>query len=240
VKGVLKSDGEVFVGYLPKDQNVANTATEWSGVYWTQILWPLPDDQSKRDTLIAHEEFHRIQDQLKIPRGDSGDNAQLDTADGRYYLQLEWQALARALGARTDADRRQAAKSAMVFRAERYRLFPQAVQQERALELNEGLAEYTGIRVGNPSPEEQVKATLNDLQAQKEVPTFVRSFAYATGPSYGLLLDRYYPGWHLQLNDDSGLGGLLQSALKMPLPTNLEQAAAQKQLSATAQLSANC
>src|SRR5271163_1240792 len=92
--GVLKANGAVFIGYLAKDQNVANTATEWSGVHWTQILWPLPDDQRKRDTLIAHELFHRIQDQLKLPSG-SGDNAQLDTVDGRYYLQLEWRALSR-------------------------------------------------------------------------------------------------------------------------------------------------
>ena len=226
--GVLKAEGNVFVGYLPKDQNVANTATEWSGVHWTQILWPLPEDPRQRDTLIAHELFHRIQDQLKLPKVPSGDNAQLDTVDGRYYLQLEWRALARALEAHTDADRRQAAKNALVFRAERYRLFPQTVQEERALELNEGLAEYTGVRVGNPSAEEQLKATLNDLQTQSKAPTFVRSFAYATGPSYGLLLDRYDPGWRLKLTDEKGFGDLLQRALQMSLPANLKQAAMQE------------
>ena len=225
--GVLKAKGDVFVGYLPKDQNVANTATDWSGVHWTQILWPLPDDQRQRDTLIAHELFHRIQDQLKLPKVPSGDNAQLDTIEGRYFLQLEWRALTRALDADSDADRKRAAESALVFRAERYRLFPHSVQEERALELNEGLAEYTGVRVGNPSAEEQVRATLNDLQTQSKAPTFVRSFAYATGPSYGLLLDRYAPGWHLELADEKGLGDLLQRALNMSLPSNLQQAAAQ-------------
>lgn len=225
--GVLKAQGNVFAGYLPKDQNVANTATEWSGVHWTQILWPLPDDPRQRDTLIAHELFHRIQDELKLPNIPSGDNVQLDSVDGRYYLQLEWRALARALEAKNDADRRQAAKNALVFRAERYRLFPQAVQEERALELNEGLAEYTGVRVGNPSSEDQIRATLNDLQTQSKAPTFVRSFAYATGPAYGLLLDRYAPGWNLKLADEKGLGDLLQRALQTSLPPNLQQAAAQ-------------
>lgn len=123
VNGILKVEGNVFVGYLPKDQNVANTATEWSGVHWTQMLWPLPENPRQRDTLIAHELFHRFQDQLKLPKVSSGDNAQLDTVDGRYYLQLEWRALARALETHTDADRRQAAKNALVFRAERYRFF---------------------------------------------------------------------------------------------------------------------
>ena len=223
--GVLTAEGNVFVGYLPKDQNIANTATDWAGVHWTQIRWPLPNDKRQRDTLIAHELFHHIQDQLKLPRVTSGDNAQLDTIDGQYYLQLEWRALARALESHTAADCRQAAESALVFRAERYRLFPEAVQEERALELNEGLAEYTGVRVGNPSPEEQVRATLNDLQMQKSNPTFVRSFAYATGPSYGLLLDRYDPGWRQRLTDEKGFGDLLQRALRMPLPADLQQAA---------------
>ena len=30
-KGILKPEAGVFVGFLPKDQNASNTATEWSG-----------------------------------------------------------------------------------------------------------------------------------------------------------------------------------------------------------------
>jgi hypothetical protein len=33
--GLLKAEGGVFVGLLPTDQNIANTAVEWSGVHWT-------------------------------------------------------------------------------------------------------------------------------------------------------------------------------------------------------------
>ena len=78
-------------------------------------------------------------------------------------------------------------------RAERYRLFPEAAAQEQALEFNEGLAEYTGVRVGNPTPAQQLQAALRDLSGHVEDRSFVRSFAYATGPAYGLLLDRYLP-----------------------------------------------
>jgi len=122
--GLLKAESGVFVGLLPTDQNISNTAVEWSGVYWTQMAWPLPGDVRERDTLIAHELFHRIQNQLKLPKVEGGDNAQLDTLDGRYYLQLEWRALSRALQASTDEERRKAAADAVLFRAERYRLFP--------------------------------------------------------------------------------------------------------------------
>jgi hypothetical protein len=222
--GLLKAERAVFVGLLPTDQNVSNTAVEWSGVYWTQMAWPLPGDVRERDTLIAHELFHRIQNQLKLPKLEGGENAQLDTLDGRYYLQLEWRALSRALQAGSDEERRKAAADAVLFRVERYRLFPGAQVQEQALELNEGLAEYTGVRVGNPTPEEQIKAALNDLSYYRTNSTFVRSFAYATGPGYGLLLDRYLPGWHDRLTAGQGFDALLRNALHIALPENLQLA----------------
>ena len=230
-KGVLKPKGGVFIGSLPADQLIANTAVQWSGVHWTQMLWPLPSGERQRETLIAHELFHRIQSQLDLPNvkgGENAQNAQLDTLDGRYYLQLEWRALARALEARTDRERRKAADDAVIFRAERYRLFPGAAAQEQALELNEGLAEYTGVRIGNPTPEEQIKAALSDLSSHRDDSTFVRSFAYATGPAYGLLLDQYAPGWRQELKSGEGFEALLQNALHITLPANLKQAAEQR------------
>ena len=55
--------------------------------------------------------------------------------------------------------------------------------------MNEGLAEYTGVRLGNPQPGEAQAAALRDLNNQAKVPSLVRSFAYATGPrsSSGLM-----------------------------------------------------
>ena len=224
-KGLLKAEGGVFVGTLSTDQNFANTAVEWSGVHWTQMTWPLPEELQLRETLMAHELFHRIQNQLNLPKVKGGENAQLDTVEGRYDLQLEWRALSRALRASTDEERREAAADAILFRAERYRLFPGADVQEQALELNEGLAEYTGVRLGNPIPEEQTKEALHDLLIRRDDSTFVRSFAYATGPAYGLLLDQYSPGWHDQLRTGQRFDALLRNALHITLPTNLQVAA---------------
>jgi hypothetical protein len=223
--GQLQPTGEVFVGILPKDQNIANTAVQWSGTYWTQIMWPLPHEVRQRDTLMAHELFHHIQNQLKLPAIEGGDNAQLDTLDGRYYLQLEWRALARALQASSDQQRRAAAADALLFRAQRYHLFPGADKQEQALEFNEGLAEYTGVRLGNPTPEDQINAALGDLSSHTNDSTFVRSFAYATGPCYGLLLDRYLADWRDQLRAGKSFQVLLASALHITLPENLDLAA---------------
>ena len=212
-KGVLRAQDGAFVGVLPADQNVANTAIEWSGVRWTQMLWPIPGDERLRSTLMMHELYHRIQNQLGLPKLPDGGNAHLDELNGRYYLQLEWRALARAIESHRDADRKEAATDALRFRAERYRLYPKAAVEERALEQNEGLAEYTGVRLGNPTAELQEKMALYDLTAHVHDGTFVRSFAYATGPSYGLLLDRYASGWHAQLKSGDGFDVMLGRAL---------------------------
>jgi hypothetical protein len=225
-KGVLARKDGMFAGVMPTDQNIANTAVEWSGKKWTQILWPLPDDARLRATLIMHELFHRIQDRLGLPKQRDGDNAHLDELNGRYYMQLEWRALARALEARSDAERREAARDALAFRAERYRIYPSAVPQEHGLEQNEGLAEYTGVRLGNPMAEQRKAMALRDLAKHESDPTIVRSFAYATGPAYGLLLDRYAAGWRARMKTGDGFGVMLGRALNAKLGKNDERLAA--------------
>lgn len=223
--GVLKAEDGIFTGFLPMNINVSNTAFEWSGVRWTQMVWPLPVEERQRKTLIAHELFHRIQNQLNLPMLQGGENTHLDTLEGRYTLQLELRAITRALRAQTDAERKNAIADAVLFRAERYRLFPEAAAQEQALEWNEGLAEYTGVLVGNPTPEQRIDETLDDISRLGEASTFVRSFPYATGPAYGLLLDRYAPGWHRSLKIGDGYDTLMEKALNYHLPANLHQAA---------------
>ena len=224
-KGVLVQRAGVFAGVMPADQNIANTAVEWSGRKWTQMLWPLPDDARLRATLIMHELFHRIQDRLGLPKQRDGDNAHLDELNGRYYMLLEWRALARALEAGSDTGRRGAARDALAFRAERYRIFPGAAAQEHGLEQNEGLAEYTGVRLGNPTAELRTTMALRDLAKHASDATIVRSFAYATGPAYGLLLDRYAPGWRAQLKTGDGLNAMLGRALDVKPANNGEELA---------------
>src|SRR6476646_4632693 len=46
--GVLALRDGVFAGVMPADRNIANTAVEWSGRKWTQMLWPLPSDERLR------------------------------------------------------------------------------------------------------------------------------------------------------------------------------------------------
>jgi len=215
--GALKRSGQIFVGTLPPTVVVANTSVDWSGTHWSEILWPLPEDAQQRHVTLAHEMFHRIQPALGMTWPE-GDNRQLDTLQGRYLLQLEWRALAKALRAKTTADRTTAVADAVLFRRERYRRFPDAAANEARLEWNEGVAEYTGVRLGLTTPQARIDYALRDLSTFVSAPSYVRSFAYATGPAYGLLLDQADPAWRHKLGSGQRLDQLLATALQLAPP----------------------
>jgi hypothetical protein len=195
---------------MPKDMLPANTAFDWHGKRWTMLQWPVWGGRQERARLLAHELFHRIQPALRLHPNDVP-NPHLDTLEGRLWLQLEWRALAAALTssgkARTDAIR-----DALAFRARRAVLFAGAAEHERGLELNEGVAEYTGIRVAAADTASAHWIAAGKLLGSKEQ-TWVRSFPYVSGPAYGLLLDDLAPGWRAKLTEKADLSVVLASAL---------------------------
>jgi hypothetical protein len=214
--GVLRNEKGLFVGKLPGDVPISNTSMTWSGTHWIQYRWPLPDDAALRRVMLMHESFHRIQDQLNL-HADNANNPQLDTFEGRYDLQMEWRALAAALKASDDGERRKHVADALAFRALRYQHFASAEASEAYLEHNEGLAEYTAIVIAMPTAEQRVAMALRDIQTIQQTQSFVRSFAYATGPAYGLLLDAYRPGWRNEMQRGAHLADLLADALGLSL-----------------------
>ena len=175
---------------LPQSIGIANTSIEWGGKRWTMIMLPLPTDTYLRRVLLAHESFHRIQPQLHLGRGIEGGNVHLDTIEGRYLLQLEWRALAAAL----QGDRR-ALDDALAFRARRRQIFPKAAAEERALMMNEGLAEYTGTAFAEPSLRKRIPHLVEALHEAEQKPSFVRSFAYASGPAWSAILEMRDKHW---------------------------------------------
>lgn len=220
-EGRLSQKGTVFIGKLPQDVPTANTATTWAGVKWTMIVWPLPTTFVGRARLMAHELFHRVQDDLGLP-AQNPQNSHLDSLDGRLWLQLEWRALRQAL-LHDGEERRRAAADALVFRAYRQQLFEKAAAEEDALEMNEGLAEYTGVKLRGTSEAETVDWMAKRLASAHGRPSFVRSFAYETGPAYGLLLDAIASDWRKNLKTTKDLSKLLQDSLALKLPDNLKE-----------------
>jgi len=204
---LVPQDG-VFVGTLPSNINPANTAFDWAGVHWTMVMWPVSEFRQARERLLLHECFHRLQEKLGLPARDAV-NAHLDTLNGRIWIQMEWRALERALR-QTGPARKAAIADALLFRAYRRSLFPDSANNENALELNEGLAEYTGVKLSSSDLQETaVRADLILRQARNN-PTFARSFAYVSGPAYGALLDLDGRPWRINMKSSSDLGVLLQ------------------------------
>ncbi|MCI0490150.1 MAG: hypothetical protein L0229_26450 [Blastocatellia bacterium] len=226
-KGLLTRKGEVFTGRLPDEENCANTAVVWAGVKWTMIVWPLPEDEGDRARLMLHECFHRIQDDLGLPAANPS-NDHLDSLEGRIWLQMEWRALREALWKSDRQARRRAIEDALIFRAYRRSLFPKADALERALEMNEGLAEYTGLKLGAGPIEKLTERACVSLEQARNRPTFVRSFAYVSGPAYGILLDASSTDWRKGLKPQNDLGELLRRAHAIKLPAVPKAAAEER------------
>ncbi|UCF39671.1 MAG: hypothetical protein JSW43_07940 [Gemmatimonadota bacterium] len=212
--GALEARAGVYVGTVPSDQNLANTAIEWAGQRWTMVLWPPPANRYDRQRLMMHELFHRVQPALGLAGSDRG-NAHLETKEGRVWIRLEWRALEEAL-LRGGVERKQAVADAVAFRAKRHALFPEAGAEESALEQNEGLAEYTGLTLSGLPANVLADRAAVGLADREGSERLARSFAYGSGPAYGVLLDEAGVEWRERAVRGADLGALLAEAYGVP------------------------
>ncbi len=198
----------------PATLGFANTAMDWGGTRWSTLVWQMiPADAHARGRLMMHELFHRVQPQLGFQIRD-GQYDHLDTVEGRYWMQLEWRALARALGA-SGAARTAAVRDALGFRMARRKAFPNAAENERLLEMNEGLAQYTGTAASAAGAAAAQADAIQQLSAAGTSTSFIRTFAYPSGAAYGLLLDEYSPGWTRRVKYADDFGQLLMTAARL-------------------------
>ena len=203
-------------GDRPRLLGLLNAPIQWGGATWSAYMW---DDvvnrpPSLRKELFLHELFHCVQPQLGLTAA-SLDSEHLDAADGRYWLRLEWRALARALR-ESGEPRHLAVRDALAFRQARRTLYATNAESERGQEISEGLAAYTGTVLAADSAADAIASAIdllvNTESAALEA-SFVRTFAYMSGPAYGLLLDAASPGWTRRVRGTDDLGTLVMRAL---------------------------
>ena len=219
--GSLKNVNGVFTGKLTDKDVIANTAYDWNGKKWTMIIMPLPKSDYSRRVLLVHESFHRIQRDLGLfPAG--GTNNHLDEKDARILLRLEWNALLKALNDNS-SKKQYDIQSALDFRELRRQEYPDGKTNENILEIVEGLAEYTGIKLGIDNETDRIKYISKKVSEAGKYPTYVRSFPYESGPLYCLLLDQSNINWRRKLNAKSDLGELLKNAYQVNADVNLKQ-----------------
>jgi hypothetical protein len=140
---------------------------KWGDTMWAALTWDMVANQPPhvRNSMFLHESFHILQ--MRLGLAVSTVSAEhLDDVDGRYWLRLEWHALARAL--RESGERRTlAVRDALAFRQARHTRYPDMVETERALDVNEGLASYTGIVLAAQSEADAIANALDELAGQE-------------------------------------------------------------------------
>ena len=209
----------------PRLIGLLNGPIQWGDTMWAALTWDtIAAQKPGHRNMFLHESFHIVQ--MRLGLGVGTDAAEhLDSLDGRYWMRLEWRALARALRESGEA-RALAVREALAFRQARHTRFPDKVETERALHINEGLASYTGTVLTAPSETDAIADALDLLTDFEKGESFVRTFAYASGPAYGLLLDAASPGWvrKVRVTDDPAV--MLMRALNVDPVADAPAAAA--------------
>ena len=207
-------------GILPDSVTIANTTVFWNSKQWVMITLPLPQNKLERNNLIIHELFHRMQHKIGFNKLNEANNQHLDTYQGRILLKLELEALKKALLNTSKDAVNKHLKNAFIFRLKRQKN-DTVKMAENALEINEGIAEYTGMMLGrkNSNIEQHLIKNINNFYTNK---TFVRSFAYQTIPVYGYLLSKTTPYWHKQIKHNTVLTDYFLKAFNIPSSYNID------------------
>ena len=220
--GILKPNGSIYSGILPDNINIANTSINWSGKRWAMIMIPLPQNKQDRINLLAHELFHSAQPSLGFALNNT-ENNHLDQRDGRIYLRLELEALKKAIQSSSEKELLQHLTNALTFRKYRYTLYDGANTTENQLELNEGIAEFTGVIISDRNKRQVTMFFVDGINSFLTNPTFVRSFAYYTTPVYGYILYNKDEDWNKKISIETDLTNYFINAFNINIPTDLRK-----------------
>ena len=190
-------------------RSAASTNAELAGRSVAQLVAAAEASPADLVFLAAHEAFHVFQRAARRPgkRFGEGENAFLVTSypvfdrDNEAGFALEARVLAGSLAASDDSAARALAWQFLALRDARQRaLGARGAEFEQMAELNEGLAEYVGLRAVQVGPLDsgwrdgaarvsaRILGRLDSVTTQSR--TSFRLRFYATGPALGRLLDR--------------------------------------------------
>ena len=203
-------------GPWPRFLGLGNAPIEWGGATWVAFNWDFVASRPPRGRreLFIHELFHRVQPGLGLIQPAAA-NEHVDAMDGRYWLRLEWRALARALR-ESGAARAAAVRDALAFRQARRALYAGSAEGERAVEITEGLPHYTAKVVAASSAADAIASAVEQLEGNADSQeSFLRTFPSTSIPAYGLLLDASSEGWRQRLRATDDLGTLVMIAFSV-------------------------
>lgn len=222
-EALLKKKDKLYIGKFPENKIIANSTTHFGGKDFTMLCLPVPNDKYDRKALLIHEMFHYHQPQLGLSLPDSigYNNSHADEMQARVYLKLEWNALEKAVTADNPQLSKQYINDALIFRAHRRSLFENSTENENMFELHEGLPEYTAHTLCSTSDEMLKEKILGLKKRISASPSYVRSFAYLSGPMYGYLLDKANTEWKKGIKFDNDFDSLIRMAYNIELPNDI-------------------
>ncbi len=211
----FEQKGDLFFGHLPDDIIIANTAIDYCGENWTCVIWDGNRDQMTNTHLLIHESWHRIQDEIGLPACGSF-NQHLDETEGELMLKLELGIL-KDLLQNDSKDLTEGLRDAMTVRKYRQTLFPNG--NENQFECHEGMAEYTAFKLlPLDNDNETIRQGLVAAAIMKGMDNngYSNSFAYLTGPAYGLFLDELIPDWRSNILSGKTIPEVISTEVAIP------------------------
>ena len=207
--------GNLYFGQLPEDIIIANTSITYCGEDWTCVIWDGNRDLLTATHLLIHESLHRIQDEIGLPSCGSS-NQHLDETEGELLLKLELGIL-KDLLQNDSKDLTEGLRDAMTVRKYRQTLFPNG--NENQFECHEGMAEYTAFKLlPLDNDNEAIRKGLVAAAIMKGMDGsgFGNSFAYLTGPAYGLLIDEMFPDWRNSIRSGKTIPDVISTEIAIP------------------------
>ena len=211
----FEQKGDLFFGQLPEDIIIANTSISYCGEDWTCVIWDDSRDLLTNTHLLIHESLHRIQDEIGLPSCGSS-NQHLDETEGELLLKLELGIL-KDLLQNDSKDLTEGLRDAMTVRKYRQTMFPNG--NENQFECHEGMAEYTAFKLlPLDNDNEAIRKGLVAAAITKGMDGsgFGNSFAYLTGPAYGLLIDEMIPDWRNGIRSGKTIPDVISTEVAIP------------------------
>ena len=211
----FEQKGDLFFGQLPEDIIIANTSISYCGEDWTCVIWDGSRDLLTSTQLLIHESLHRIQDEIGLPSCGSS-NQHLDETEGELLLKLELGIL-KDLLQNDSKDLTEGLRDAMTVRKYRQTMFLNG--NENQFECHEGMAEYTAFKLlPLDNDNEAIRKGLVAAAIAKGMDGsgFGNSFAYLTGPAYGLLIDEMIPDWRNGIRSGKTIPDLISTEIAIP------------------------
>lgn len=206
----------LFYGTIDDIKSGGNSWIRWRDVDWAFYTYSAArfKDKSERLELFFHEAFHRNQPSLHLS-GVWTQCKHLNEYEARCLLRLECNALLHALD---DSLATQSLLDALTFRAYRYALYPNAYLEEAQMEMLEGVAYYTGIKLSGRDFE-SIKSKLKTNMSFNQ-----QFFAYSSGGLYCFVLDKLDSTWRKELKQNDNFLYFAQKQLGLQLPNTLKSA----------------